>query len=109
GNLNVENTGTNAVQLSDSEALNLSVGGNVTISGLARLTFRVYGNVTANIGVDIIFTSSRAAATYATYTGSTTITLNGNFFMDATATGRFRVAGPGTTGNTVINLLGDLT
>lgn len=109
GNLNVENTGTNAVQLSDSEALNLTVGGNVTISGLARLTFGVSGNVTANIGGDIIFTSSRAAATYATYTGSTTINLNGNFFMDATATGRFRVAGPGTTGNTVINLLGDLT
>ncbi len=109
GDLNVLSTGTNAVQLSNSENLNLTIGGNLTISGTARLIFSVSGDVAADIAGDINFSSGTAAATYATFTGSTTINLNGNLVINAPATGRFRLAGAGTTGNTVINLLGDLS
>lgn len=104
GSLSVLSTGNNAVQLSDSQTLNLTIGQDLVIAGTGRLIFGVSGAVNALIQGGINYTSTSTAGTYGTFTGATTIDLAGDFIMDSGA-GRFHFAGAGTSGTTTLNLL----
>lgn len=116
GNLSVLNTGGDIIQFSGSENLTLSigelnsaVGGDVTISGNARVNFSKSGAVVVNIFGDFNFTGANSYGTHLTYTGSTVLNIHGNFSMDTTPNGKLRFASTGSTGNGTINLYQDFS
>ncbi len=110
-NFLVQGTGTNVLQLTDSENnRTISVGGNLTISGTSRVNFSVNGtggimNLTGNL----TYTTISSLGSYLTNTGSYTVNIAGDFFMNA-GNGRLFMAGAlGGTGISTLNLYRNFT
>jgi hypothetical protein len=116
GNFSVLSTGSSALQIGTSETYtltigesNTAVGGDLTISGTSRVFLSTSGSVTADIYGNFNFTSSILAGSYLTQTGASTMNVYGDFTMNATTSGRFRLASVGTTGNGTLNLYNDFS
>jgi hypothetical protein len=113
GNLTVLSTGKNAVQLSDNETVSIEIGtagsqtgGDLTIAG-GRLFVGNSGTVDLTIHGNLTHTSSHSWGSYLTVTGTTVVDVYGIVTIDATGTGKLRLAGAGTTGESTLNLHND--
>jgi hypothetical protein len=116
GDLTVLSTGSNVIQFSGAEDMVLSIGdansnigGDVVISGTARVTFSTAGTDVINVYGDFNFSSGNTYGTHLNNTGSTVVNLYGDFVMSAGTFGKLRLATAGTTGNTALNIYNDFS
>ncbi len=101
GNFLIENTNGHALRFSldETTSTNITIGGNLIISGNALAWFSREATTTVSIGGDFRILSSATASSYLTTTGNCQVDVEGDFEMNSTSLLRFAsgtLAGIGT-------------
>jgi hypothetical protein len=107
GDFIITSTNNSILRLAQGQTLNLSVGGDLIISGPSEIWFSQSGTCTVNVEGDFAFASTSGASSYFTTTGVATVTVGGNLVVDAEH--RLRMASGSGTGRTQLTLKGDVS
>ena len=107
GDFIIASTRNAILRLSQSQTMQLTVGGDLVISGPSEVWFSQSGTCTVDVAGDFVFASTSGASSYFTTTGVANVTIGGDLVVDAEH--RLRMASGSGTGRTELTLRGDAT
>jgi hypothetical protein len=106
GDFVVTSTNNSVLRLSQGQNMNLTVGGDLIISGPSEVWFSQSGTCTVDVAGNFVFASTSGASSYFTTTGAASVTVGENLVVDAEH--RIRMASTTATGRTELTVKGDV-
>ena len=106
GDLIILNTNGNGLRLARYQESVLTVAGDILIEGPSRVWFSAEDACTVAVGGNFHYGSTATAASYFTTTGQASVTINGDFTLNAAQ--RLKMASSTSAGHTDLTLQGDV-
>lgn len=109
GDFLIQSTNSNVLQLSSVAPVSVTIGRDLAVSGNSRFYFTTNGNLTLNVGRDLIYNSTNASGSFFCSSGTATASIGGDFSMNASGGVLYVGAGSPSSGLATFNINGDFT